>query len=67
MPAAQDGDALSEDLRRAIFLALVELQDTGASVNASRSGIAARFDVTPERVQAIEREGLDHYWPPLGD
>jgi hypothetical protein len=67
MPATEDGDALTEDFRRAIFLALVELQDAGASVQASRSGVALRFDVMQHQVEAIEREGLDHNWPPLGD
>jgi hypothetical protein len=67
MTATEYGDSLSEDLRRAIFFSLVELQDSGASVKASRSGIALRFDVTPQQVMAIEREGLDHDWPPLSE
>jgi hypothetical protein len=67
MTDTKDGDSLSEDVRRAIFFALVELQDSGASVQASRSGIALRFDVLQHQVEAIEREGLDNNWPPLGD
>jgi hypothetical protein len=59
-------EPLSNDLRRAIFLALVESQDAGASVEVSHKAIALRFDVTLQQVKAIEREGLDGNWPPLG-
>lgn len=58
--------APSDDLRRTIFAALVAAQDEGHSVPASRELVAARFGVSVEQVQAIEREGLDRGWPPLG-
>ena len=51
--------------RKEIFLALVEAQDGGASVAESRKLIAERFDVSEQEVRDIEREGLDHGWPPL--
>jgi hypothetical protein len=67
MTDTKDDGSLSEETRRAIFLALVELQDAGASVEESVSGIALRFDVTPKQVQDIAGEGLDGDWPPLCD
>ena len=51
--------------RRAIFRALVEAQDGGLGVLASRVEVARRFSVTREEVEAIEQEGLTHEWPPL--
>jgi hypothetical protein len=60
-------DPLPDDQRRVIFAALVAAQDDGLSVAASRELVATRYGVTPEQVQAIEREGLDSGWPPLGE
>ena len=54
------------DRRREIFLALVEAQDNGASVVDSRTDTAKKFEVSPNQVQEIEREGLENDWPPLG-
>jgi hypothetical protein len=59
-------DELPEERRRAIFAALVGAQDEGHSVRASRELIASQHGVDVEQVQAIEREGLDQGWPPLG-
>jgi len=56
----------SDDRRRAIFADLVSAQDEGHSVPASRELVAGRYGVSVEEVQAIEREGLDNGWPPLG-
>jgi hypothetical protein len=67
MPATEDGDSLTEDRRRAVFLALVEAQDGGSQVAESRIVMADRFRLTAMQVQEIEREGLDSNWPPLGD
>lgn len=55
----------SVELRQAIFLALVQAQDEGASVRSSRAAMAARFAVSVEDVETIEREGLIRKWPPL--
>jgi hypothetical protein len=57
---------LDDDRRRAIFAALVDAQDEGQSVSSSRESVAAHYGVSVEQVQAIEREGLDRGWPPLG-
>jgi hypothetical protein len=57
---------LSEPRRRDIFLALVEAQDRGLSVAESRRVTAEHFRVSEKQVREIEREGLDHRWPPLG-
>jgi hypothetical protein len=54
-----------ESRRKEIFLALVEAQDGGASVVESRKRIEERFGVSEQEVRHIEREGLDHDWPPL--
>jgi len=57
---------LTEERRRAIFLALVEAQDLHEfSVPQSRKLIADRFSISEDRVRQIEREGLDEMWPPL--
>lgn len=51
--------------RRAIFKAVLDAQDAGASVAASRAAVAAKYEVTEAMVKEIEREGLDEEWPPL--
>ena len=62
----QGNHLLSEPRRREIFLALVEAQDRGLGVAESRRATAERFRVSEKQVREIEREGLDHRWPPLG-
>ena len=57
---------LSEEERRAVFLALVAAQDMGASVVRSRKEVAEKFGLTDRQVRQIEEEGLDGGWPPLG-
>jgi hypothetical protein len=56
---------LDEPTRREAFLALVQLQDLGVAVNASREQIGAAFHIPVSLVQLIEREGLRKQWPPL--
>jgi hypothetical protein len=58
--------AVPEDRRREIFAALVDAQDRGLSVHASRQDVAATFGVTWNAVERIEVEGMDNEWPPLG-
>lgn len=58
-------DSVPLERRQAIFLALVEAQDRGLSVAASRAAAAKQFGVAENDVKAIEREGLDNAWPPL--
>ena len=53
------------ETRQTIFLALVEAQDGGQGVIASRLEVAERFSITEEDVKGIEREGLAQQWPPL--
>ena len=55
----------SEELRKEVFLALVEAQDQSVSVKQSRADVASRFGLSPKQVQNIEREGIDSQWPPL--
>jgi hypothetical protein len=58
-------DGLSQELRMEVFAALVAAQDQGASVHDSRSLMAHQFKLSLTEVERIERQGLDHEWPPL--
>ena len=55
----------SEDRRKEIFQQLVDSQDQKMSVQESRKLIAERFSISDDVVRQIDREGLDHGWPPL--
>lgn len=57
------GGWLTESRRRAVFLALVEAQDRGATVAQSRQAAAGRFGLTPAEVLACEEEGVRMDWP----
>ena len=54
-----------EDRRKEIFAALVDAQDQEVPVGESRRLIAGRYGLSQSQVRQIEREGLDHGWPPL--
>jgi hypothetical protein len=56
---------LLEERRKEIFLALVDAQDREMDVAQSHQFVAQRFGVSKSQVRLIEREGLDHQWPPL--
>lgn len=56
---------LDEPTRREAFLGLVQMQDLGVAVIASREQIGAAFHIPVSLVQLIEREGLRKQWPPL--
>jgi hypothetical protein len=56
---------LTEDRRKEIFLALVDAQDHAMDVAESRRLMVQRFDISEGQVRQIEREGLEHKWPPL--
>jgi hypothetical protein len=56
---------LPEELRREIYLALVDAQDQGMSVPKSRTAIAHRYTISSDSLGKIEREGLEKDWPPL--
>lgn len=51
-----------ESDRKAVFMALIELQDARVTVADSRRRIAERFEVSIDDVILIEREGLDKHW-----
>ncbi len=57
--------ATTAEQRRAIFRALLDAQDAGASVRQSRADVAGRFGVSEELVREVEAEGIDQQWPPL--
>ena len=65
MSAEQPITENTQDSRQVIFRALVEAQDGGLTVAASRAEVALRFSVSEEDVKDIEREGLANQWPPL--
>jgi hypothetical protein len=56
-----------EAKRRLLFAELVARQDQGYSVAASRAFLTKQHPVTPAVVRAIEEEGIENDWPPLGD
>jgi hypothetical protein len=58
-------ESFPEARRREIFMALVEAQDHAMTVPQSRKAVAERFGLDEGQVRLIEREGLDHHWPPL--
>lgn len=51
--------------RKAVFAALVAVQDEGQPVRTSRTLVAGKFGLTVSQVEAIEKEGLKGEWPPL--
>jgi hypothetical protein len=65
MSAEQTDAASPADDRQAIFRALVDAQDGGLSVAASRAAIARQFSLSEQDVKEIEKEGLANQWPPL--
>jgi len=67
LSAQSSGAILSEPRRKEIFAALVDVQDRHIPVAESRIAVALRFGVSEKQVRQIEREGLDHGWPPLDD
>jgi hypothetical protein len=56
-----------EAKRRVIFADLIAKQDKGYSVAASRALIVKLHNLTPTAVKAIEAEGVENDWPPLGE
>ena len=56
-----------EDLRRAVFAALVSAQDRARSAHEAKQEVLARFGVTWAILERIEQEGLDKQWPPLDE
>ncbi len=57
--------SMSEEKRKEIFLTLVQVQDEGVPPATSKGVIAQRFSISEADAKMIEREGLDHSWPPL--
>jgi hypothetical protein len=66
MPKKEADRPLPRAERKAIFLALVQAQDAGASVAQSLKEVAQRFGITEQHLKRIEQEGIDGQWPPLG-
>lgn len=56
---------LSEEQKKAVFLELVEAQDSGVPVPQSRKQIAEKFSVSEDDVKVIEKAGIAEGWPPL--
>jgi hypothetical protein len=66
MAGAEAHKALSLELRKEVFHALVEAQDSKMTVPQSRKATAERFNLTEKQVRQIEQEGVNGDWPPLG-
>jgi len=62
----QEQNDPSDLSRREIFRLLVLAQDYAMSVPESRQLVCHRFGLTENQVPAIELEGLEGRWPPLG-
>lgn len=60
-------EPISEDRRKQAFADVVAAQDEGLSVTAARAKIAEQYALAAEAVKEIEREGIEHNWPPLGE
>lgn len=58
-------DQLDEDLRRAVFVQVVESEDSGLVPSEARQKAAAAYGITVEQVRKIEEEGIEKTWPPL--
>jgi hypothetical protein len=59
-------DELSEERRRAIFLALADAEDLQEMPRPlARRLTACRFRISEAEVAQIEREGMEKLWPPL--
>jgi hypothetical protein len=58
-------EPLTVEKKRSIFKALVDSQDGGMTVEASRAELAKTYSLSMDQVVGIEREGLDNQWPPL--
>lgn len=56
---------MSEDDRKAIFLEVVEAEDSGGSPSEVRKEVAERHGISEDEVKAIAEEGIDKTWPPL--
>jgi hypothetical protein len=65
MTAPEQHAASDEEARKAVFAALVAVQDDGIPVAHSRTVIAERFGLGVQVVRDVEREGLSKQWPPL--
>jgi hypothetical protein len=65
MTVPEQHSAADEESRKAVFAALVLLQDDGIPVGHSRGVIAERYGLGVQAVRDVEREGLSKGWPPL--
>jgi hypothetical protein len=60
-------EPISEERRKQAFADVVAAQDEGLSVPAARARVAEQYELAAETVKDIEREGIEHNWPPLGE
>jgi hypothetical protein len=61
------GRRLTTEEKKEIFSHLVATQDAGESVRKSYETVTEHFDISEEQLKAIEQEGSDNDWPPLGE
>jgi hypothetical protein len=59
--------SMTEDDLKAIFAALVDLQDQKMTPAKSRQVVGEKFSIPYFLVAEIEAEGMAKEWPPLGD
>jgi hypothetical protein len=58
-------EQISEDRRKEIFAAIVEIQDGNSDVLRCRQLIAFRFGLNDTQIEQIELQGIEEGWPPL--
>lgn len=61
------GRRLSTEEKKEIFSHLVATQDAVVNVRKSYEMVTEHFTISEEQLKAIEEEGLEHEWPPLGE
>jgi hypothetical protein len=65
MAQGMDEEMPPKSRRKEIFLALVEAQDQNVGLEQSRRLVTQQFGISEDQLREIEREGLEHEWPPL--
>jgi len=61
------GRRLTTEEKMEIFSHLVATQDSVQNVRKSYEVVTEHFSITEEQLRAVEEEGLEHEWPPLGE
>ena len=58
-------NGIPENLRKEIFAAVVQAEDSGERPSDARRLVAKEYGISVELLREIEEEGIDKTWPPL--